>query len=59
MHPMVGVAQTERARIISSFTNSEGQPCRVVEQSVFISGRRVRATGTMCEQPNGVWTLSR
>jgi surface antigen len=50
---------SEQLRILSGFRNAEGQPCQVVEQTVLISGQRVRATGTMCQQPDGRWVLTR
>ena len=46
-------------RIIRGFSNNLGQPCRVVEQIVIINGQRVRATGTVCQQPDGRWAITR
>ncbi|HJT08021.1 MAG TPA: hypothetical protein VJ747_13905, partial [Stellaceae bacterium] len=57
IRPSAQTAQRQDTRVTSAFTNRLGQPCRVVEQDVWISGAPVRATGTVCEQPNGVWAL--
>jgi surface antigen len=46
-------------RILRDFQNERGQPCRVVEQTVVISGQTVRATGTVCRGADGQWALSR
>jgi surface antigen len=51
------MAQRQNAHVTSSFTNRLGQPCRVVEQDVWIGGEPVKASGTVCEQPNGVWAV--
>jgi surface antigen len=51
------MAQRQQTRVTSAFTNRLGQPCRVVEQEVWIGGEPVKASGTVCEQPNGVWAL--
>jgi surface antigen len=51
------MAQRQNARVTSAFTNRLGQPCRVVEQDVWIGGETVKASGTVCEQPNGVWAV--
>jgi surface antigen len=59
MHVATGVAESERTRVVSAFTNGEGQPCNVVEQTVNIGGERVRATGTVCRQSGGTWALMR
>jgi len=44
-------------RGIADYKNAQGQTCRIIEQTVLIAGQRVRATGTMCQQPDGRWTL--
>jgi surface antigen len=48
----------EKLRIVRRFHNARGRPCRVVEQSVVISGQKTRATGTVCLQANGQWMLA-
>ena len=49
----------QQVRIISGFSNNLGQPCRVVEQTVIINSQRVRATGTVCQQSDGHWSIAR
>jgi surface antigen len=52
--------QNEEVRVVSSFRNAAGQPCQIIEQTVRLSGgERVRATGMMCRQRDGRWTLMR
>jgi surface antigen len=51
------VVEGHSVRIVASFTNARGEVCRVVEQSVLITGERALATGTMCQQADGSWTL--
>jgi hypothetical protein len=58
MHLATGVGQNERTRVISAFRNTHGQPCHLVEQTVYIDGERARATGTVCRQSNGKWALT-
>ncbi|HKW55025.1 MAG TPA: hypothetical protein VJO12_15135, partial [Stellaceae bacterium] len=55
--PSTQIAQRQDARVVSAYTNRLGQPCRVVEQDVWIGGESVKASGTVCEQPNGVWAV--
>ena len=50
-------AQGHSVRIVASFTNARGEICQVVEQSVVITGERALATGTLCQQADGSWTL--
>ena len=57
MHSSVA-PERQKLRVIRSFSNAHGQPCRVVEQTVFIDGRQTLATGTMCRQADGRWALS-
>src|SRR5215471_598786 len=42
----------EKLKIVRRFHNARGRPCRVVEQSVVISGQKTWATGTVCLQAN-------
>jgi surface antigen len=56
-HVAEGVSSNQRARVVSSFNNAYGQPCRVVEQNVTIGGQQLRATGTMCRDRAGNWVL--
>ncbi|HZB91705.1 MAG TPA: hypothetical protein VE397_09705, partial [Stellaceae bacterium] len=59
-HPLLAVApDQQQVRVIAEFRNATGQSCQVVEQRVFIGGARVRATGTVCQQPDGRWALMR
>ena len=58
-HATVAQDEPQQVRIIRGFSNDQGQPCRVVEQTVVINGQRVRATGTVCQQPDGHWTIAR
>jgi surface antigen len=58
-HATVALDEPQQVRIIRGFSNEQGQPCRVVEQTVVINGQRVRATGTVCQQPDGHWTIAR
>jgi len=51
-------AQGQEVEVISGFRNAHGQSCRVVQQTVIIAGQNVHATGTMCQEANGSWTLS-
>lgn len=53
-----GVAEHERVRVISVFTDEKGRPCRVMEQRVSISGQQVKAIGTICRGADGRWALS-
>ena len=48
----------EKLKIVRRFHNARGRPCRVVEQSVVISGQKTWATGTVCLQANGQWMLA-
>jgi surface antigen len=49
----------QEAHVVRGYRNALGQDCQVVEQSVFIAGQLVRATGTVCRQPDGRWALTR
>jgi surface antigen len=52
--------QRQQVRVVSSFRDGRGQLCQIVEQNVQLAGgERVRASGKMCQQPNGRWTLVR
>lgn len=39
------------------YKDNAGRPCRVVEQTVLISGQTVRARGDICRMPSGQWAL--
>src|SRR5262249_61536786 len=58
MHVAVTQDVPQRVRIIRGFSNNTGQPCRVVEQTVVINGQRVRASGTLCQETDGRWTIA-
>ena len=58
MHAAVAQDEPQQVRIIRGFSNNLGQPCRVVEQTVVINGQRARATGTVCQQPDGYWAMA-
>ncbi|HEV2548316.1 MAG TPA: hypothetical protein VGU20_13335 [Stellaceae bacterium] len=58
-HTAVAQDVPQQVRIIRGFSNDQGQPCRVVEQTVVINGQRVRATGTVCQQQDGHWAITR
>lgn len=45
-------------RVVRGFRNARGQRCHLVAQTVVIGGRHVRATGTLCRQPDGHWVLA-
>jgi surface antigen len=59
VHTAVVQDEPQQVRIIRGFSNKDGQPCRVVEQTIVINGQRVRATGTVCQQSDGQWTIAR
>jgi surface antigen len=59
MHPAAGASRNQKVHVIATFTLADGRSCQVVEQSVFITGQRVRATGTVCQQDDGGWALQR
>jgi hypothetical protein len=54
-YPLVG--QKSIVRVQSAFDDRDGRPCRVIEQTVTIAGAPVRATGTVCQRPDGRWML--
>ncbi|MGO8919841.1 MAG: hypothetical protein ACLQJR_28410 [Stellaceae bacterium] len=56
-HALPAAAPTQHVRIVSRFRNARGNVCNVIKQSVLIDGARVLATGTVCRQPDGRWTL--
>jgi surface antigen len=39
------------------YKDKAGRPCRVVEQTVLISGQTVRARGNICRGRGGEWAL--
>jgi surface antigen len=39
------------------YKDKAGRPCRVVEQTVLISGQTVRARGNICRERGGEWAL--
>lgn len=45
-------------RVVRSFRDTSGQPCRVVNETVLIDGEKTRATGTMCKQSDGHWAIA-
>jgi surface antigen len=47
----------QQVQVIRVYRNTFGQSCKVIKQSVFISGTKVDASGTMCQQPDGRWAL--
>ena len=44
-------------RVVRSFRDASGQPCRVVNESVLIDGEKTRATGTLCKKSDGHWAI--
>jgi surface antigen len=44
-------------KVMSGYRNASGSPCRVIEQTVRVNGQPVRAVGTVCRRPQGVWAL--
>ena len=59
VHTVVAQDQPAQVRILRGFNNNLGQSCRVVEQTVIINSQRVRATGTVCQQSDGNWAITR
>jgi surface antigen len=51
------VGQKSTVTVQSAFVDRHGQTCRIVEQTVIIAGEKVKASGTMCLQPDGRWAL--
>lgn len=47
----------QKMPFVMGFRDAEGKPCRVVEQTISIGGRKAQATSTMCRQPDGRWVL--
>ena len=43
--------------VVSLYNDAAGRPCRVVEQTVMISGQTARARGDICQMPGGQWAL--
>jgi peptidoglycan hydrolase-like protein with peptidoglycan-binding domain len=43
----------QQVQIVRRYQNAAGRSCRVIRQSVFISGMTVKALGTVCQQPDG------
>jgi surface antigen len=39
------------------YKDKAGRSCRIVEQTVTISGQTVRARGDICRMPGGQWAL--
>jgi len=54
-YPLDG--QQSTVSVQSPFVDRLGQTCRIVEQRVIIAGEQVKASGTMCLQPDGRWAL--
>jgi len=50
-------ADLQKLPFIMGFRDAQGRPCRVVEQTISISGQKAQATSTMCQQPDGRWVL--
>jgi hypothetical protein len=50
-------ADLKNMKFVMGFRNAEGQPCRVVEQTIVIGDQKTRATSAMCRQPDGRWAL--
>jgi hypothetical protein len=51
------VVHQQDRRVVRSFRDASGQPCRVVNETVLIDGEKTRATGTVCKQSDGRWTI--
>ena len=47
----------QKMPFVMGFRDAQGKPCRVIEQTISISGRKTEATSTMCQQPDGRWVL--
>ena len=47
----------QKMPFVMGFRDAQGKPCRVVEQTISISGHKAQATSTMCQQPDGRWVL--
>ncbi len=52
-------AHEPKVIVRSTFVNAIGQPCRVVEETVTIDRKKVRASGIVCQRANGRWALKR
>lgn len=44
--------------VVAAYTDAYGHPCRTVQETVLIDGRRVQARGDLCRQANGAWVLA-
>jgi surface antigen len=55
----VAAGSTTRNTVLvkAVYKDKAGRPCRVVEQTVLISGQTVRARGDICRTPGGQWAL--
>jgi hypothetical protein len=54
----VAYRNQESPRVVRRFRDASGQPCRVVNQTVLIDGERTQATGTVCRESDGHWTIA-
>jgi hypothetical protein len=48
----------ESPRVVRRFRDASGQPCRIVNETVLIDGERTQATGTVCKESDGHWTIA-
>jgi hypothetical protein len=52
------LAHRQGPRVVRSFRDASGQPCRVVNETVLIDGEKTLATGTVCKQSDGHWSIA-
>jgi hypothetical protein len=48
----------ESPRVVRRFRDASGQPCRIVNETVLIDGEKTQATGTVCQESDGHWTIA-
>jgi hypothetical protein len=48
----------ESRRVVRRFRDASGQSCRIVNETVLIDGEKTRATGTVCQEADGRWTIA-
>ena len=53
-----GAKNQESSRVVRRFRDASGQPCRVVNETVLIDGEKTQATGTVCQESDGNWTIA-
>jgi hypothetical protein len=51
--------EMQKMKFVRGFRDALGQACREFEQNIVIDGQKTGATSTICQQPDGRWTLQR